>query len=408
MKEYLIGLWEKFKNTTLIKKLTIIFLMILYIGIVCICLIKVDVDLTTPGSITRVDNVISIETENERGNIFTVSVYSKEKVSILEYLFIKLDKNSEISMGVSLTNTIFTPTEEYNSNYYLKLQSIQDSIIVAYNAAIEKGHEVKLDYNYSGERIINYPQNLFKTGGDNIKNGDIITKINNNNILSATDYYKYLDDLFSTYLFENQSIKDIYNKITAELVEKIYNKLKQEEEKPLLFTVLRENKEIEIKPSYDVLFYLYTNLIIANNECYKIVSNHYSSYNINYNNCSPKINISKSNTVGPSGGLLQTLAVYNAITKDDITKGLSIMGTGSIDLNGIAHKIGGEQQKIVTANLYNADVFFIPKDNYPSALEKYNEIKNPSYDLVSVENFNDILIYLEKLEVSNGTIQNSK
>ena len=48
MKEYLIGLWEKFKNTTLIKKLTIIFLMILYIGIVCICLIKVDVDLTTP------------------------------------------------------------------------------------------------------------------------------------------------------------------------------------------------------------------------------------------------------------------------------------------------------------------------------------------------------------------------
>ena len=77
------------------------------------------------------------------------------------------------------------------------------------------------------------------------------------------------------------------------------------------------------------------------------------------------------------------------------------MGTGGIDLNGNATSIGGEQQKIVTANLYEADLFFIPEENYESAKEMYDTIANPTYDLISVSNFNDVLYYLNKLEVSN-------
>lgn len=398
MKEYLIGLWEKFKNTTLIKKLSVVFIMILYIAIVCICLIKVEVDLTSPGSITSVNNVINIESKNNPGNIYTVSVYSRNKVSILEYLLIKLDKNSEISLGVSVTNTIFTETEEYNSNVLYKTQSIQDSIIVAYETAINNGYDVVLDYKYIGECIINFPQNLFGTGAEDIKNGDIVTKINDNVITSSEDYLNYLADLFSTFDFTGKEVKTVYEEL-----EKL-------EEKPLKFSIIRNNKDTEIYPSYKTLFYLYKRYVYSEkyDETYIINKNHYSSYEIKYENCSPKITLFETVNVGPSGGLLQTLSIYNSITSDDITKGLKIMGTGGIEISGEATIIGGEQQKIITANLYGADVFFIPEENYDSAFSKYKTIKEPSYELVKVEDFNDVLEYLEQLEVKDGQISNSK
>ena len=42
---------------------------------------------------------------------------------------------------------------------------------------------------------------------------------------------------------------------------------------------------------------------------------------------------------GSSGGLMNTLAIYNTITKEDITKGKKIICTGTIDINGNVGKI---------------------------------------------------------------------
>ena len=128
----------------------------------------------------------------------------------------------------------------------------------------------------------------------------------------------------------------------------------------------------------------------------------YTTYAINYEKCNPKININESTTVGPSGGLLQTLAVYNSIIEEDVTKGKKIVGTGGINLEGEATLIGGVKQKIITANLYSAQIFFVPSDNYDDAKEQYDLLKKPTFELVKVDTFEDVLNYLKKLEVNNG------
>ena len=49
----------------------------------------------------------------------------------------------------------------------------------------------------------------------------------------------------------------------------------------------------------------------------------------------PDIKFSFSNKeVGPSGGLIMTLSIYNKLVDYDITKGYKISGTGTIDDDG--------------------------------------------------------------------------
>lgn len=415
MQEYLYNLWNKFKNTTLFKKIILIILIIIYLLTICGCLIKIDVDLTTPGVVTNVSNVIDIESDYQTGNIYTVSIYSKNKVSLFHYLISTLDSNSEIIKGKSITYDIFTEKEEYVTNVGYKEQSIQDSIIIAYQTAIKNNYDVSLDYNYKGQQLLNIPQNLFKTGAEDFKNGDIISGFNDVLFLKEEDYYTSLDDVFSTVKYNNElSIRELKdanrfeardkdgNKIeeNINLIYDIYEQLKNNKQ-TFKFNVIRDKKEIEINASLKMLFYLYSNYIInSENKLYSLNTNNFTKYEINYDNCNPKININKSTSVGPSGGLLQTLAVYNSITFEDITKGLRIMGTGGIDLDGNATSIGGEQQKVITANFYGANVFFIPEENYESAKSKYDTI-DPIFELVSVKTFDDVLQYLNNKEVNN-------
>lgn len=416
MQEYLYNLWNKFKNTTLFKKILLIILIIIYILTICGCIIKIDVDLTTPGVVTNVSNVIDIQSDYQVGNIYTVSIYSKNRVSLFHYLISKLDSNSEINKGKSITYDIFTENEEYLSNVGYKEQSIQDAIIVAYKAAIDNNYEVYLDYSYQGQQLLNIPQNLFKTGAEDFKNGDIVCGFNDTLFSSNEDYYNALDNIFDNVNYDNEfSIKKLKDNNRFQLVDEnnnkideninlifdIYNKLINSDQ-TFKFNVIRNKKSIEINASLKMLFYLYSNYVINNSGyLYSITTNNFEKYEINYDECSPKININKTTSVGPSGGLLQTLAVYNAITPEDITKGLRIMGTGGIDLDGNATAIGGEQQKIITANFYGADVFFIPEDNYNSAKEKFDTIDS-AFELVSVKNFSDVLKYLSNKEVNNG------
>ena len=154
MKEYLLGLWEKIKKGSIKLKLLILTLLVLYIGVLFVCLYQVEVDSSLPGTITDVSDVISIETENEKGKIATVSIYSHSKMSLLQYLLVKIDKNSEVSLGKSVSLEIFTENEEYASNVGYKQQSIQDSLIVAYNQAKNDGYDVSIDYSYKGQYLI--------------------------------------------------------------------------------------------------------------------------------------------------------------------------------------------------------------------------------------------------------------
>lgn len=120
----------------------------------------------------------------------------------------------------------------------------------------------------------------------------------------------------------------------------------------------------------------------------------------------PIFSQSNSNIGGPSGGLLQTLSIYNMLVTEDLTQGLDIAGTGTIAYDGSAGYIGGVEQKIITAYLNKVDLFFIPDldeeyyyDNYQEALRVCEEYGiEPEGWLIPVSSFSEVLDFLEGME----------
>jgi len=119
----------------------------------------------------------------------------------------------------------------------------------------------------------------------------------------------------------------------------------------------------------------------------------YAICNYDYNNdIEFKFKASES---GPSGGLMITLSIYEKYTKEDITKGKKIAGTGTIEMDGTVGEISGIKYKIIGASKSNVDVFFVPEANYKEA-KKVVEENNYDINLVSVKTFKDAINYLTK------------
>lgn len=112
--------------------------------------------------------------------------------------------------------------------------------------------------------------------------------------------------------------------------------------------------------------------------------------------------LKETNTGGPSGGLMQALHIFNQLTPNDLTGGMKIAGTGTINTTGEVGKIGGIDQKIITSVMNNIDVFFVPHlsdqetDNYIQAL-KLLETLDSDMILVPVQNIDDAILYLEEM-----------
>ncbi len=104
----------------------------------------------------------------------------------------------------------------------------------------------------------------------------------------------------------------------------------------------------------------------------------------------------KASESGPSGGLMTTLAIYNAITEEDITKGKKIMGTGTIESDGKVGEIGGVKYKLIGAVKSGADVFICPVKNYDEALSVAKK-KNYNIKIISAETFQDALDKIKAL-----------
>ena len=109
---------------------------------------------------------------------------------------------------------------------------------------------------------------------------------------------------------------------------------------------------------------------------------------------SPEIKVkTKASESGSSGGLMLTLAIYNDIVKEDLTKGRKIVGTGTISLDGTVGAIDGVKYKMLGAAKKNADIFLCPEENYEEALKVKNEF-GLKLTLKSVKNFDEAVDYL--------------
>lgn len=113
----------------------------------------------------------------------------------------------------------------------------------------------------------------------------------------------------------------------------------------------------------------------------------------------PKVSFKfKSSESGPSGGLIMSLQIYNLITKKDITQGLKIVGTGTIEKDGTVGEIDGIKHKLKGAVKNKADVFLAPAGrNYKEAI-KEKEKNNYKIKIIEVKNFDDAIEKLENLK----------
>ena len=103
-----------------------------------------------------------------------------------------------------------------------------------------------------------------------------------------------------------------------------------------------------------------------------------------------------SNESGSSGGLMSTLEIYDSLVEEDITKGLKIAGTGTINYDGTVGEIGGVKYKLAGAVKKKADVFLVPSNNYQEALE-LKEKNNYDIKIIEAKDFKSVLKSLEEL-----------
>lgn len=348
------------KNKILFIIITPISLFLILAGF-----IEVDYDITTPAYLTQVESVIEIDNAfTQTGSFNTTSVFVNEHCSLLEYLFAHLNKaaiieeSNEYIDGTSIRNT--------QSGTIQKNNSITNAIITSFKAA---GMEVS--YSYDGVII----HTLATYAPNNLNVGDKITHIAGETFNNIEEF----NDLFNELILS----EDYWNPET-----KICNLPITVNEEEIIITNLAYgiNKEENIIP----LFGFY----------------YYDSYTIDTETTNPKYTINKSNSGGPSGGLMQALSIYNSLVEEDLTNGLKVAGTGTIDINGNVGQIGGMYAKIYTAYYLEADIFFIPgklgeditNDNYHEAIEAYESLGSPdSLKLVPVYSLQEAIDYLTAL-----------
>lgn len=69
------------------------------------------------------------------------------------------------------------------------------------------------------------------------------------------------------------------------------------------------------------------------------------------------------NVVGPSAGLVFSLAIYDLVTEGDLLGGRIVAGTGEIRPDGTVGAIGAIHEKIKGAEKAGATIFLVPADN---------------------------------------------
>lgn len=106
--------------------------------------------------------------------------------------------------------------------------------------------------------------------------------------------------------------------------------------------------------------------------------------------------IISQNVQGGSGGLMQTLSLYNRLVEADMTKGLKIAGTGTISVSGNVGPIGGVRQKVIAAAREDVDVFFVPLADYDDAYAELVQLRS-SMQLIAVATFREAIEALDNL-----------
>ena len=292
-----------------------------------------------PGGITDMSEKIEINGYESEGS-FNLAYVKEYRATIPTLIFSLFNKDFKVIKQ----DDVMLDTEDYESyekrDKVLMDESISNAIYVAYKKANKYIKEL------SNKIVIIY---VTESSNSDLKVGDEIISINNENIYTKDDVTKIVSNL------------PVGTKIDIK--------------------VKNNNKE------YNRYAYVIED---DNNKIIGILISNLKEYETN-----PKVNvIVDKNESGSSGGLITALSIYDSLVKEDITNGLKIVGTGTIDLDGNIGSIGGVEYKLKSAVKKKADLFIVPLgENYEEALKLKKE-NNYDIEILGVSTFDEVIDYL--------------
>lgn len=296
------------------------------------------------GGTSDVSSRIKVEDNYNSKGSFNISYVEELKGTVITYLLSYIIPSWE--------------REDANLYKYDKKESIEDiefrsDLDLTYsnsNATYWAYTLASKDIKKTDSKI--YVIAVFEKFKTDLKIGDQILSINGNTYDSVDEYKEYMQTLN-----ENDYVN---------------------------VKILRNNKEKEIKSK----LYKYQDKLILGIGLQLV--NEYET--------DPKVNIKfKGEESGPSGGLITALEIYNQLTKKDLTKGLKIAGTGTIELDGTIGEIGGVEYKLLGASHDNTDVFLVPEGNYKDAIN-YKKKHNLKIKIIKVNNIEEAIEKINNLK----------
>lgn len=322
------------------------YLMCLFL-ILMICFIPVNYYIIVGGGISDISSRVEVVNGYKSKGSLNISYVSELSGSAATYALSYILPGAK---RVSIEDYKYTDTESEEDINFRNTFDLEQANSIATVVAYEKANK---DITITGEHT--YVIAVSPSTKDcTLKVGDEVLEINGTKI----DNKKYSDYLNSLDLSAGDKVK---------------------------FKIIRNGKEQEVETP---LYNLDGRLVVG------ILMDYIKDFKTN-----PKVNIKfNDRESGPSGGLMTTLSIYNQLVKKDITKGLKIAGTGTIDYDGNIGPIGEIEYKLMGAVKGGADVFIAPTGkNYKAAVK---EAKKEHYKIKIIEavNFDDVLKKIDNLK----------
>ena len=293
----------------------------------------------TPGGLVNLNERISIEDSEIKDGTINMSYVSMRKGTIPSILLSFVIPNWDLKKSEDVT------TNDESVNELLKLEkiymtsSINNATILAYQKTNKEINITKQINN------VVYISDFAKT---DIMLEDELLKVENK-------YINTIDDLRT--IVNSKNVGDTINILVK----------RNGKEKNCLAKVVDDNDEKRIGIAF-------------------LTTYEYDT--------TPKIKVkTKRSESGSSGGLMLSLAIYNDLVDEDLTKGRKIVGTGTISLDGVVGAIDGVKYKMLGAERKKADIFLCPEENYEEA-QKLKKEYNLKLTLKSIKTFEEAVEYL--------------
>ncbi|MGN1401778.1 MAG: SepM family pheromone-processing serine protease [Bacillus sp. (in: firmicutes)] len=305
-----------------------------------------------PGSAMELDPIIDVKGGEEAKGSFMLTTIRMGQANIYNYALAQvldywsLYKESEVR-GENETD------EEYQMRQLYMMEGSKEKAIMSAFKAADQPYTV----SYEGIYIFSVQQGM--PAADVLKPADRIVRIDGNKIESSSQFKEYITDKQAGDTVKLDFIRD-----DKTFVEEVRLEKMKETGQPGIGIVLTDDIEVESDPA---------------------------------------VEIDSSSIGGPSAGLMFALEIYNQLVEEDVTRGLKIAGTGTMDENGAVGPIGGIDQKVVAADKSGAVVFFAPNEggksgsNYEVAKRTAEDI-GTDMDIVPVDTLQDALNYLKQMK----------